>query len=98
MTATILVRDLLSLSCDLPNDPNKEVAVLLERVRAEVNDLSPNDLLAVAAAIRALSAACQDQLEGLRAEHLKLGGGRRAIRGYGHIRPQTRMQRIRCAV
>ncbi len=78
---------------DLGDDPIEKAMALVARARTEPP--APAERAAVAAAIARYAAALQTWLDEARAADLtRVGAGRRALRGYGHLRPQRRAQRV----
>jgi hypothetical protein len=90
-----LVAEIHALAADLPAEPAAACRRIVERVRGEVDGLGWEERNELARAIVALRLAAEERMVSIRAQVCRLGPARRAVRGYGHLRPHTRMQRLR---
>lgn len=89
-----LAREAKALARSLPDDPVEPCRRLVGRMRAELPTLTVDERADLALAVTRLRDAVVAHLVALREEASRVGSGRRALRGYGHLRPQTRAQRL----
>lgn len=76
-----------------PVDPQAFVR-LDAQVRAEASQFSRADIQLLADAMEELGEAAEAERRGVQHELSKLGGDRRAVRGYGCLRSSSQGQRI----
>lgn len=82
-----------ALGGESPPDPAR-FARLDVQVRAVAEGLSRTDLQLLAGAMQRLGSAAEQRRQDTKAELAKLGGDRRAVRGYGCLRSSSQGQRI----
>jgi hypothetical protein len=82
-----------ALGGESPPDPERFVR-LDGQVRAQAEGLSKAELQTLVFAMERLGEVAREQRQDTKTELAKLGGGRRAVRGYGCLRSSSQGQRF----
>jgi hypothetical protein len=98
MSALQAARELVSRSRNGHELSSKELEELATRARAEAPTLSPADGRELYETFGALLGIAEAGQRETRRALRQAGSGRRALRGYGHLKPNRRAQHIRSKV
>ena len=97
MSLEVLLEEVQALRASLggqsPPDPER-FKRLDAQIRLQAGQLCRADLHALAQAMERLGEAAQEERQGAQRELTKVGGDRRAVRGYGCLRSSSQGQRI----